>query len=434
MESAPHDDALVHRAMRVAIVGGGPAGLRAAEVASAAGARVSLWDRKPSVGRKFLVAGRGGLNITKNEPAELFSQRYHSAGHSERLWNSLVAEFGPEEMRAWALGLGVETFVASTRRVYPTEMRAAPLLRRWVERLRSSGVEFHMRHQLCELSVGEELTLKFTGADGHHVCASADAVILAMGGASWPQTGSDGAWVPVVRKLGVEVAELQPANCGWEWGLDAEFSQQWQGTPIKSVHVHADGELAKGELLVTRYGLEGGAIYQLGARLRAMAAPSITVDFKPHSTAEQLIAKMGPIKRNFLSEAEARWKLPKVATAMLRQAIGGADAASAQELAAMVKGFRIELKRPRQISEAISSAGGVRFAELNEELMLSRMPGVFAAGEMLDWDAPTGGYLLQGCFATGTRAANGALRWFAQRRGASPRYSTSSPMSRSFEG
>ena len=408
---------MVQDSMRVAVVGGGPAGLRAAEVASAAGARVSLWDGKPSVGRKFLVAGRGGLNITKDEPTELFSRRYHSVGHSDGFWDSLIAEFGPEEMRAWALGFGVETFVASTRRVYPKEMRAAPLLRRWVERLRSNGVEFHMRHQLCGLSLGQELMLKFTGADGQHVCASADAVILATGGASWPQTGSDGAWVPVVRKLGVEVAELQPANCGWEWGLAAEFSEQWQGTPIKSVHVYADGELAKGELLVTRYGLEGGTIYQLGARLRAMSPPSITVDFKPHSTVEQLVAKMGPIKRNFLSEAETRCKLPKVVTALLRQAIGGADPASAQELAAMVKGFRIQLNRPRQISEAISSAGGVRFAELNEKLMLVRMPGVFAAGEMLDWDAPTGGYLLQGCFATGTRAAHGALRWLAQRRG-----------------
>ena len=417
MESAPHDDAMVHRSMRVAVVGGGPAGLRAAEVASAAGACVSLWDQKPSVGRKFLVAGRGGLNITKNEATEVFSRRYESAGHSERFWDSLLTEFGPEEMRAWALGLGVETFVASTRRVYPKEMRAAPLLRRWVERLRSNRVEFHMRHQLCELSVGQELTLKFSGADEQQVCASADAVILAMGGASWPQTGSDGAWVPVVRNLCVEVAELQPANCGWDWGCDDEFSEQWQGTPIKSVHVYADGEMAKGELLVTRYGLEGGAIYQLGGRLRAMTAPCITVDFKPHSTAEQLVAKMGPIKRNFLSEAEPRWKLPGVVAALLRQTLGGNEPGSAQELAAMVKGLCVQLSRPRQISEAISSAGGVRFTELNEELMLASMPGVFAAGEMLDWDAPTGGYLLQGCFATGTRAARGALRWLAQRRG-----------------
>ena len=416
MERAPHDYSIGHQPMRVAVVGGGPAGLRAAEVASAGGAIVSIWDRKPSVGRKFLVAGRGGLNITKSEPTEVFSRRYQSTGHSEEFWDALVAEFGPEEMRAWALGLGVETFVASTRRVYPKEMRAAPLLRRWVERLRGNGVEFHMRHQLCELSVGEELTLKFSGAHEQQVCTPADAVILAMGGASWPQTGSDGAWVPVVRALGVEVSELQPANCGWEWGVDAEFSEQWQGTPIKSVHVCADGELAKGELLVTRYGLEGGAIYQLGGRLRSMTAPCITVDFKPHSTLEQLVAKMGPIKRNFLSEAESRWKLPGVVVALLRQRLGGSDPESAQGLAVMVKEFCIQLNRPRQISEAISSAGGVRFTELNEELMLARMPGVFVAGEMLDWEAPTGGYLLQGCFATGTRAACGALRWFAQRR------------------
>lgn len=411
MESAPHDETAPRRQTRVVVVGGGPAGLRAAEVASFAGACVSLWDRKPSVGRKFLVAGRGGLNITKQESQQVFSSHYHSAGHSETLWGSLIGEFGPEEMRDWALGLGVETFVASTRRVYPNEMKAAPLLRRWVERLKSNGVRFHMRHELRELSVGETLTLKFLNPERREVCVSADALVLAMGGASWPQTGSDGAWVSLVRKLGVEVADLQPANCGWEWSFDKDFSEQWQGTPIKSVHVCANGEVAKGELLVTRYGLEGGAIYQLGARLREMSVPCITVDFKPHSTLEQLVSKMGPIRRNFINECKHRWKLPEVVVEMLRRISRGVDPGNAHELAAMVKAFRIPLKAPRHIAEAISSAGGVRFTQLNEELMLTSLPGVFVAGEMLDWDAPTGGYLMQGCFATGTRAARGALRW-----------------------
>ena len=415
MKNAASGNDFVGGRMRVAVVGGGPAGLRAAEVAAAGGAVVSLWDRKPSVGRKFLVAGRGGLNLTKDEPVDVFARHYLSTGQTDHFWHALVREFGPEETRSWALGLGVETFVASTRRVYPKEMRAAPLLRRWVERLRASGVAFHMRHELRGISRDGELGLEFSRGDSTTVRAGVDALILAMGGASWPDTGSDGCWVQMLRGLGVDVAELQPANCGWEWNLDSEFAEQWQGTPIKSVHVCAGGEQAKGELLVTKYGLEGGAIYQLGARLRAMSEPCITVDFKPQSTVEQLLGKMGPIQRNFLSEAEARWRLPGVVAALLRKRIGTEDLASARELASIVKEFQIRLKSPRNIAEAISSAGGVKFCGLDSDLMLASSPGIFVAGEMIDWEAPTGGYPLQGCLATGTRAARGALNWLKAR-------------------
>ncbi len=415
MKNAPRGDAVARAGMRVAVVGGGPAGLRAAEVAAAGGAIVSLWDRKPSVGRKFLVAGRGGLNLTKDEPVDVFARYYLSTGQPGDFWRVLVGEFGPQETRSWALGLGVETFVASTRRVYPREMRAAPLLRRWVERLRASGVAFHMRHELCGISTDGGLGIEFSRGDGTRVHVSVDALVLAMGGASWPDTGSDGCWVRMLRGLGVDVAELQPANCGWEWDVGSEFAEQWQGTPIKSVHVCADGERAKGELLVTKYGLEGGAIYQLGARLRAMGAPCITVDFKPQSTVEQLVGRMGPIRRNFLTEAETRWRLPGVAAALVRRSMGAADFSCAAELASLVKEFPVRLKAPRNIEEAISSAGGVKFRGLNADLMLANRPGIFVAGEMMDWEAPTGGYLLQGCLATGTRAARGALCWLKSR-------------------
>lgn len=415
MKNAPGGSDVTRGRMRVAVVGGGPAGLRAAEVASAGGAIVSVWDRKPSVGRKFLVAGRGGLNLTKAEPVDVFAGHYLSIGQPDDFWRVLVREFGPEDTRAWALGLGVETFVASTRRVYPKEMRAAPLLRRWVERLRANGVVFHMRHELRGVSRDGGLGIEFSRGDSTPVYADVDAVILAMGGGSWPETGSDGSWVQMLRGLGVDVAEMQPANCGWEWELDSDFAEQWQGTPIKSVRVCAAGEQAKGELLVTKYGLEGGTIYQLGARLRAMSAPCITVDFKPQSTVDQLVGKMGPIQRNFLSEAQARWRLPGVVTALLREKIGTQDLSSASELASIVKEFPIRLRSPRNIAEAISSAGGVKFCGLNSDLMLASSPGIFVAGEMIDWEAPTGGYLLQGCLATGTRAARGALSWLNSR-------------------
>ena len=388
---------------QVAVIGGGPAGLRAAEVAAAAGLQVTLHDAKPSVGRKFLVAGRGGLNLTHGEPLDRFATRYSGPEQPDGFWSRLVAEFDPSALRAWAAELGVETFQATSGRVYPKEMKAAPLLRRWVERLRGAGVRFQMNHRWTALEPGRPHRLGF--ANG--AVATADAVVFALGGGSWSRTGSDGRWTRLFEALGIGVNSLAPANCGWEHPWPTTLLEKAEGQPLKNIHVRAGERLAIGELLVTRYGLEGGAIYQLGAALRAMPEPAIAIDFKPSFTREQLAAKMQGVKRNFLAEATARWRLGEAAGAIL----GRQRWEDAESLAREAKHCVIPLTKPRPIEEAISSAGGVRWSELDETLMLRRFPGVFVAGEMIDWEAPTGGYLMQGCFATGTRAGSAAAQW-----------------------
>lgn len=401
----------------IAIIGGGPAGLRAAEVAAAGGASVTLFDAKPSVGRKFLVAGRGGLNLTHAEPQERFATRYRGPDQPSGLWARLLAEFGPEALRQWAAELGVETFVATSGRVYPRELKAAPLLRRWVQRLRGAGVHFALRHRWTGLQRGARWRIDFQVGDEGRTC-EADVVILALGGGSWPETGSDGGWVSVLEKLGVAIAPLTPANCGWEISWPPAVLAQAEGQPLKNVTARAGETTATGELLVTRYGLEGGIIYQLGPALRAMAAPEIVIDFKPAHTSAQLVKKLGNCQRNFLAEARSRWRLSDAAFAILDNLPGGVPFLSAAALAATVKGCALRLTGPRPLAEAISSAGGVRWAELDSALMVRRLPGVFVAGEMIDWEAPTGGYLMQGCFATGNHAARGALEWLQSRPGA----------------
>jgi uncharacterized flavoprotein (TIGR03862 family) len=392
--------------MHIAIIGGGPAGLRAAEVAVTGGARVTLFEAKSWVGRKFLVAGKGGLNITKAEVPEVFATRYLGPEMPDGFWAKLIAEFDPEALRAWAAELGIETFVASTGRVYPKEMKAAPLLRRWVERLRAAGVKFCMRHRWAGLRRGERTVLDFETPSGS-VTVEADAVIFALGGGSWPETGSTGRWVEEMEKLSIATAPLQPANCGWQFPWPRAVLEVAEGQPLKSIAVRAAEVEVKGELMVTAYGLEGGALYQLGPQLRAMSAPVLAIDFKPTFTAEQLIAKMGPITRNFAAEGRQRLKLSEAAVAIL--ANRGVEWATVADFIADVKSCGLSLTGPRPIAEAISSAGGVRWSELDENLMLRRLPGVFVAGEMIDWEAPTGGYLIQGCFATGTHAAKAAL-------------------------
>jgi uncharacterized flavoprotein (TIGR03862 family) len=401
--------------MHIAIIGGGPAGLRAAEVAAAGGAQVTVFDAKASVGRKFLVAGRGGLNLTKSEPRELFATRYLGPEQPEGVWPALLASFDAEQLRAWAAELGVETFVASTGRVYPREMKAAPLLRRWVQRLRAAGVKFALRHRWVGLTPGAAIKLEFA-VETTRVSVEADAVILALGGGSWPETGSDGEWTGILARLGVSLAPLEPANCGWEIPWPASVLAVTEGQPLKSIAVRAGDHVVKGELLVTKYGLEGGAIYQLGPILRALPEPVITIDFKPGVSAEKLLARMGPITRNFAAEGRQRLRLNEAVVAILANLPGGGAWKSAAAFVGDVKACRLRLTGPRPIAEAISSAGGVRWSELNDELMLRRVPGVFLAGEMIDWEAPTGGYLMQGCFATGTRAARGALLHAANSR------------------
>jgi uncharacterized flavoprotein (TIGR03862 family) len=396
--------------MKIAVIGGGPAGLRAAEIAVGGGAAVTVFDARPSVGRKFLVAGRGGLNLTKDEPLELFITRYQGKGGGTGRWAGLIADFDPAAMHGWAEALGVETFVASTGRVYPRELKAAPLLRRWVRRLRDAGVEFDMGHRWDGLSrVDGEVQAAFR-VHGSSRTFRADAVILALGGGSWPQTGSDGAWTGIMERLGVAVAPLEPANCGWECAWPPPVLALCEGKPLKNVAVSAGGEVSQGELLVTEYGLEGGALYTLAPALRAMQSPEISIDFKPSISLDKLVAKMESVRRNFLEEARARWRLSDAASAILAHS-GKAPFTSAVALATEVKSFALPLTRPRPLAEAISSAGGVRWSELDAGLMLKKLPGVFLAGEMIDWEAPTGGYLLQGCFATATRAAGAALKW-----------------------
>ncbi len=383
----------------LAIVGGGPAGLRAAEVASAAGLKVTLYEGKRSVGRKFLVAGKGGFNITHAEELETFATRYRGPEMPPEFWTRALQGFDNETIRGWAARLEVGTFVAKSGRVYPKALKAAPLLRAWIKRLKAQGVTFEVRHRLIGLEKGERFLLRFEG-EGQEKEVAADAVILALGGASWPQTGSDGSWVPLLEKRGIAVNELTAANCGWEVDWPKEVLEEHEGEALKNLNLWAGEEDARGELIITRYGLEGGPIYQLGPALKALREPCLVIDFKPTFTEERLIAKMESARRNFLDEARVRWKLSAAACSILEKFYGPFE--SAQALAKVTKRCSLSLLKTRPIAEAISSAGGVCWHELDDSLMVKKLPGLYVAGEMIDWEAPTGGYLMQGCFASGT--------------------------------
>lgn len=399
--------------MNLAIVGAGPAGLRAAEIASQTGASVTIFDGKPSAGRKFLVAGHGGLNLTHSEALEQFAKRY-SGGASDGFWTSILQEFSNQNLKSWAEALGIETFIGTSGRIFPKEFKAAPLLRRWIERLRKQGVTFKTRHYLKDITLTDgrfllgfhhyENTIKYTF----------DRVILALGGASWPETGSDAQWIPILERLGVTITPFRPANCGWEINWSPDILTLAEGEPLKNIEVTAGSKTISGELLITRYGLEGGALYQLGSTLRKMEHPVLTLDLKPSFSAQELADKInqghGMSKDDLLPWAVNAWKLSKAAGALLSSLSTPALRNTPLPLAEFAKALLIPLTGPRPIAEAISSAGGVCFSELNEDLMVKRLPGLFVAGEMIDWEAPTGGYLLQGAFSTGTRAARGALR------------------------
>lgn len=394
----------------IAVVGGGPAGLRAAEVAATAGARVTVYEAMRSVGRKFLVAGKSGLNLTNDEDWEAFLMRYSGTEFPVLLWKEILSDFDNRAIRQWASGLGIETFVASSGKVFPVPVsgtiKAAPLLRRWVERLRALGVSFQTGHRWAEIDAAGNLTFRH-GTD--RVNPQHDATILALGGASWPQTGSTGTWVEILNSKGIEVTPLSSANCGWEVDWPNELLAEAEGLPLKNLELFAGGTSRRGELVITRYGLEGGPVYHLGPALRALAVPELVVDFKPDLTVEELTERLGPVKRNFVREAGRRWKLDPAVGALLKYLPDRGPWKSAEQLAREVKRCRIPLTGPRPIAEAISSAGGVSWSELDEGLMLKKIPGVFVAGEMIDWDAPTGGYLMQGCFATGSRAGKSAI-------------------------
>ena len=397
---------------RVAVVGGGPAGLHAAETLSERGLEVTLYEAKPSVGRKFLVAGRGGLNLTHSEDSEAFASRYRGSS-PEGFWTSLLQEWDNQALREWARGLGVETFVGTSGRVFPKEFQSAHLLRRWVRRLRERGVTLATRHRWVGLDPHDgRFSLSFQSQEGS-VTAVYDAVILALGGASWPETGSTAAWVPILEGLGLPLTPFAPANCGWETPWSAGVLEQAEGLPLKNIRVSA-GALGEhsvaGELLITRHGLEGGALYQLGPSLRSMECPAVTLDLKPTFTAKELAGKVAEGQPGSLADqAATRWRLSPAAAALLAAYAPAEALHSPLLLAEAAKALRIPLTGPRPIAEAISSAGGVRFDALDPFLMVRSLPGLFLAGEMLDWEAPTGGYLLQGCFATGRRAARGVL-------------------------
>jgi uncharacterized flavoprotein (TIGR03862 family) len=389
----------------ILIIGGGPAGLRAAEVANAAGARVVVCEAQRSAGRKFLVAGRGGLNLTHGEPVENFPARY--IDEPDR-WRDLLREFGPDDLRAWAAGLGFETYVGTSGRVFPLGQKAAGLLRAWLRRLRASGVEFQTDSRFVGL--GRETDgwrAEFQTAD-QTFSLTADAIVLALGGASWPETGSDGSWPAILAGHGVEIAPWVPANCGWEVDWPPELLARAEGLPLKNLTVRAGDESVSGELLITRHGLEGGAIYRLGRTLRSMKQPLLEIDLKPQLTIEAMRERAATLPG--ASDWFRAWKLSAGAVALL-ETIPPDNHQDCEQTIRRVKNFSLSLRSPRPIAEAISSAGGVRWSELDQDVMLRQMPGVFIAGEMIDWEAPTGGYLLQGCFATGTRAGRAAAAW-----------------------
>ena len=358
-----------------------------------------LCDAQPSVGRKFLVAGRGGLNLTHGEPRENFPLRY---GAEQERCHDLLTDFSPDDLRAWAAELGTETYVDTSGRVFPKGQKAANLLRGWVRRLQSTGVQLRSRLKLSRLArEGEDWRAEFNSGETTVV---ARAVVLALGGASWPDTGSDGTWTNLLQEHGVEIAPWLPANCGWEVDWPNEFLERAEGLPLKNLTVSAGGESVSGELLITRYGLEGGAIYRLTPLLRAMPQPTLRLDLKPQLATEALLVRL---ETNPAVPWAKVLKLSPAAAALL-ETLGTDGGADRELLVRQVKHFELQLRRPRPIEEAISSAGGIRWRELDRMLMLRKLPGVFVAGEMIDWEAPTGGYLLQGCFATGTRAGRSA--------------------------
>ena len=396
-------------ANRVIVIGGGPAGLMAADVLSRAGVLVDVYDRMPSLGRKFLMAGRGGLNLTHSEPLQAFLRRYREA---EPWLAPSIAGFTPEDLRAFCAELGQDTFVGSSGRVFPKCLKTSPLLRAWLRRLAGRGVAFHLRHRFKGWD--DSGNVLFDGPAGETIAVRADAAVLAMGGASWPRLGSNGRWVEALAGRGVAIAPLRPANCGFVTGWPAHFSERFAGAPLKSVALEFAGERKSGECIVTATGLEGSLIYAFSAALRqeiaANGAAVAWLDLKPDVAAETLANRLAaaPGKQSLANRLRKAARLPPVAIALLRLHGGPGDPAA---LAALIKRLPITFTAPQPLARAISTAGGVQFDALDGNLMIETLPGVFAAGEMLDWEAPTGGYLLQACFATGKAAAEGALRW-----------------------
>lgn len=402
----------------IAVIGGGPAGLMAAEVLSQAGARVTVYERMPSVGRKMLMAGRGGLNLTHSEGLGDFLKRY---GVGEEALRSSIEALPPDAVRDWSKGLGEDTFVGTSGRVFPVSMKASPLLRAWLRRLTANGVRIETR----SLWVGwdQEGRLAFTNADGSRTVRP-DATILALGGASWSRIGSDGGWVNILAKQGIAIAPLRAANCGFVADWSRFFCDKFQGKPLKRIALSFGDCKVRGEAIITKNGIEGGAVYALSTRLREaiddVGHAVVTLDLKPDLDGEAIEKALGASrgKQSMSTFLRKAVRLSPVGIGLLQEAAfalpNGLNGLGASELARLIKAVPIKLMATEPMDTAISTAGGVAFKELDHRLMLRRKPGVFVAGEMLDWEAPTGGYLLQGCFATGAAAGRGALEWLNQ--------------------
>lgn len=407
-------------APRVIVIGGGPAGLMAAETLVVAGVEVDVYDAMPSLGRKFLLAGVGGMNITHSEPRDVFATRY---GTRQAEVNAWLDQFDGPALREWVHGLGVETFVGTSGRVFPVEMKAAPLLRAWLHRLKTAGVRFHVRHRW--LGWAEDGSLLFETPRGQQTF-TADAVVLALGGGSWAKLGSDGAWAPWLSARGVDVAPLQPSNCGFNVNWTPHFVERYAGHPLKSVLVdftdhHGEIFHKQGEFVVTQNGIEGSLIYAASARIRdtiaANGSATIHVDLAPGKDYERILQEVSHPRgsRSLSSHLQSRVGLKGVKMGLLWEVLSKEAMNDPQQIAKAIKALPITLVAPRPIDEAISSAGGVRFEALDPNAMLPKLPGVFCAGEMIDWEAPTGGYLLTACFASGKAAAEGVVRWLRGR-------------------
>ncbi len=407
---------------QVAVIGGGPSGLMAAETLARGGASVTVYDRMPSLGRKFLLAGRGGLNLTHSEDLDLFLPRY---GAAELRLCDAVRSFPPQALRAWCEELGQPTFVGSSGRVFPTAMKASPLLRAWLGRLRELGVQFKLRHRWAGWNEAGRLLFD---SPGGRIAFSADATVLALGGASWPRLGSDGAWAPLLRSKDIAVAPLQPSNCGFAVHWSAHFRDRFEGQPLKGIELHFQAAKARGEAVITKLGLEGGAIYALSSQIRNAIEEKgealLRIDLRPGVSVAGLESALSSPRHKqslstFLRKA-AKLAAPAVGLlheAAIAEGLRLADV-TPRALAEFIKGVPVRLTAAAPIDRAISTAGGVSFPEIDHAFMLRAKPGVFAAGEMLDWEAPTGGYLLQACFATGRAAAQGALHWIEASHGA----------------
>ena len=406
---------------RVAVIGGGPAGLMAAERLAGTGVTVTVYDRMASVGRKFLLAGRGGLNLTHSEPLKDFLGRYSPPNKQLR---AAIEAFPPERVRAWCEALGQETFVGSSGRVFPKAMKASPLLRAWLRRLQGEGVTFAMRHRFIGWQDG---ALAFARPDGNIVTDTPEATVLALGGASWPRLGSDGGWVAVLAGAGVAIAPLRPANCGFLAPWSESFRNRRAGAPLKRIAVTFAEHTVRGEAVITADGLEGGATYGVSAPLReaimARGEAVLSIDLRPDLAEAELAAHIarGRRKESLSTSLRKTAKLSPAAIDLLREAAVHQGIRLGElpvpELARLIKAVPVRLTGIAGIARAISTAGGVSFAEIDGNFMLRKLPGVFIAGEMLDWEAPTGGYLLQASFATGYAAAEGAIAWTARKDG-----------------